>query len=479
MSWKRSSEPMNPSTTEPHDDKRAVSIARQGVVDQVQGRANFVHQCRKDGIHASMAPITFEQLIKPDQRSASFGPLVPPEQRLQMAQESLSHFDLVDSAGAQTSQSFERLRTLFTYGLLCYELFTVVDDLSFLLLEQALGERFVEYYGGRVPMIHKDGPTDEIAVHSFQEVYDALNAGASHRKGWKLRVGTGTEMNFRGSLDELLTWARKVGLLKGQRSRIMERLFVKMRHRVAHPRGYHLLMPNQAALAISDVSAFINQLWGAPRPGNRLYDGPVERLPIAIGWLDGSLTWTAAETLASHPDTRDFTFIIVQGCGRDDGPYWGVSSFDAQVEATSFPADLLWGPCSWSDAIAWVEDQQPEPDQVEYLDRLFMVRVRGNQADMPRRPEVAAGLDDDPNSKWYLVRADFPVDAFVHVRNIAWSAGDAPCADLGECSVCAAATLASGELAAVVEVARSEGIDTTPVTPQDVRVPSRWPTQAT
>jgi hypothetical protein len=431
-------------------------------------------------VHALMETVTFQQLITLDERSGSLGPQMPTEERLQMVQEGLARLDLVDAVGPQTKQSFERLRTLFIYGLLCYDLFTVVDDLSFLLLEQALGERFVEYYRGQVTLVHKDGLTDEIAVHSFQEVYDALNRGGSHRKGWKLRVRPGTDIIFRGSLDHLLSWARKVGLLKGQRSRVMERLLVKMRHRAAHPHGCYLLMPNQAALSIGDLSAFINQLWGAPTRGSRLYDGPVDRVPIAIGWLDGSLTWTRADNLATcHSDTRGFTFIIVQGCDWDEGLYWGITSFDAQVEATSFPTELLWGPGSWSEAVAWVERQHPGRDDVEYLDRPFMVRVHGNQTDIPRRPEVAAGLDNGPGSTWYLIRADYPVDAFVHVRNVAWSAGDTPCAVPGECSVCAAATLAFGELAEVLKVARLHGINTTPITPRDVRVPPRWTAPAT
>ncbi len=209
-----------------------------------------------------MDPIAYEQLITPDERSQAFGPRVSAERWLQMMQDGLGRLDLVGGVGPNTKQSFERLRTLFCYGLLCYDLFTVVDDLSLLLLEQALGERFVEYYGGRVPLVHIDGRTDEIAVHGFQQVYDALSRDGGHRKGWKLRASPGTNMYFRGSLDHLLSWARKVGLLKGQRSRVMERLLVKMRHRVAHPHGYSLTMPGQTAL--SDLSAFINQLWGAP-----------------------------------------------------------------------------------------------------------------------------------------------------------------------------------------------------------------------
>jgi hypothetical protein len=422
----------------------------------------------------AMEIITFQQLITPDKASESFGPLVPPERRLQMAQAELARLDLADVVGPQSRQSFERLRTLFIYGLLCYDLFTVVDDLSFLLLEQALGERFVEYYGGCVPLVDSDGVVDELVVQGFQEVYDAVRGGRQ-RTGWKLRTPPGPDMNFRGSLGDLFRWARRVELLRGQRSRVMEHLFVKMRHRVAHPRGYHLLMPQQAALSISDLSALINQLWGVPTRGSRLYDGPIDRVPIVIGWHKGSLTWMRADTLkGGHPDTRDYTFIVVQGCERDDGLYGGLSSFDTQVENTSFPTDLLWGPGSWSEAVEWIEDRRPGPDDVEYLERPFMVRVHKDQADVPRRPQVAAGLEDEPDTTWYLVRADYPLDAFVHVRNIALFGDESPCAAQGECSVCAATALASGGLAHVLDVGRDAGIDVTPVTPRDVRIPSRW-----
>lgn len=379
---------------------------------------------------------------------------------------------LADAVGPNTRQSFERLRTLFCYGLLCYDLFTIVDDLSLLLMEQALGERFVEYYKGRLPLVYKDGSSDELNVNGFQQVRDALNRGGSHCRGWMLEVSPGTTMYFRASLEQLLSWARIVGLLRGQKSRVMEHLLVKMRHRVAHSHSYHLSMPGLTGLG--DLGAFINQLWGTPTPGSRLYDGPVDRIPIAVGWMGNELTWFAAAQLQPHSDIRNFTFVVIQACDRDDGLYWGIRNFNAQVEATSFPTELLWGPGPWSDAATWLDNQRLEPDYVEYVDRPFMVRVHDGLVDMPRRPGVAAGMGEDSTSKWHLVKADYPADAFVHARNVASSEGGTPCAPLGECSVCAATTLASGSLGAVLAEAHRLGIDTTPVIPADVRIPTLW-----
>lgn len=40
--------------------------------------------------------------------------------------------------GRGTRQSFDHLRTVFAYGVLCYEVFTLVKDHALLVIEQAL-----------------------------------------------------------------------------------------------------------------------------------------------------------------------------------------------------------------------------------------------------------------------------------------------------------------------------------------------------
>jgi hypothetical protein len=62
----------------------------------------------------------------------------------------------------------------------------------------------------------------------------------------------------------------------------------------------------------------------------------------------------------------------------------------------------------------------------------------------PMRPAVAAGLPDDERAGvWHAVRADFPDDAFAHVRGSRdSSAGHAR--RPGDCPACSAEVLGSG-----------------------------------
>jgi hypothetical protein len=53
-----------------------------------------------------------------------------------------------------TRKSFERLRTLYAYGVLCYDLYTVAGDLARLVIEQALRERFLPFYDETVTFVH-------------------------------------------------------------------------------------------------------------------------------------------------------------------------------------------------------------------------------------------------------------------------------------------------------------------------------------
>jgi hypothetical protein len=85
---------------------------------------------------------TFAQLTTLDERSLSFTPLglatggkLSPENAAEFQQRSIVATDLVPAVPEGTRSSFERLRTLHAYGVLCYDLFTVVDDLTWIVLE--------------------------------------------------------------------------------------------------------------------------------------------------------------------------------------------------------------------------------------------------------------------------------------------------------------------------------------------------------
>jgi hypothetical protein len=101
-------------------------------------------------------------------------------------------------------------------------------------------------------------------------------------------------------LDSLLRWARREGLLRGQRNRAREVLFKRFRNYVAHPAGYQLVTPVDAARALRDLAEIINHLWGASTAGGRLYPAPIRRAILAIGWSTDGLTGAAA--MKSTPD---------------------------------------------------------------------------------------------------------------------------------------------------------------------------------
>jgi hypothetical protein len=83
-------------------------------------------------------------------------------------------------------------------------------------------------------------------------------------------------------------------------------------------------------------------------------------------------------------------------------------------------------------------------------------------------------MEAESGDLWHLVCADYPSDAFVHVRNLAQLGTAADCSTTGECPACAVTTWATGDLAVVLAAAQSHGVDVTPETPPDVRVPARW-----
>lgn len=116
-------------------------------------------------------------------------------------------------------------------------------------------------------------------------------------------------------LADLRSWARHVGLLRGQRNRGVERALSNLRNFVAHPTSYHLLDAVQTGRTLSDLAEIINHLWGYPTPGGRLYPAPIRREVVVIAWpTDGDGVDVAlAKGLpdAVDPDDREWQCAIV------------------------------------------------------------------------------------------------------------------------------------------------------------------------
>jgi len=167
-----------------------------------------------------MTPIkTFAQLITPDERTLRFTPLglstggiLKPEYAAEFQQQVIAGCDVHPDVPEDTRNGFERIRTLHSYGILCYEAFTVADDLSWLVMEQAFRERFVTYFNGTIPFVNiKTGNEDSITVQNFEEVYQAVTRGGSYaNRAWCLKLrSNGQPMEFRASFSHLLKWARQ------------------------------------------------------------------------------------------------------------------------------------------------------------------------------------------------------------------------------------------------------------------------------
>jgi len=414
---------------------------------------------------------TIEELTEPDDRSLRFtslgfslaGPL-----RVEDAtayQQDAVAVELVDLVPGGVREAFERIQTCHIYGVLSYDLFTIAYQQALLVIEFALRQRFVEYYlDGGVPLVNDSQEEKRLRVSSFENIYRALHGRDA--KGWKLQLPNGDLMDFRGSYGHLLEWARKVGLLHGQRNRRTERVLRQLRNVAAHPNGHWTITPVDSARRIKDAAEIINRLWGSQTPGGRLYPAPIKREIIAVGWSPSGddlvqfVAWPGREV-----QDESKTYILLRAFERE-----GLLAYDSRFETTYYPADLLWGPGAWQDADAYLSISSPQPDEIEYLDRLFLVRRFEDHVDRPRRPEVALGLGpSDRRGTWYLIRADHPADAYTHVRG---PGGDPnpECALDGPCDACAVTTLAHGSWNEVVEHLDEVSPEVVPM----VCVPSVW-----
>src|SRR5260370_26092839 len=127
-----------------------------------------------------------------------------------------------------------------------------------------------------------------LMARGYQAVHAALveKDGSHHKGDWSVKslVVPGATTRFSGVLPHFFAWARMERLLGGQRSKLFDRILVRMRNRAAHPMSYKLSMPTDSALTIRDVGEFINRLWGARTSGGRIFPEPVKREVVVLGW---------------------------------------------------------------------------------------------------------------------------------------------------------------------------------------------------
>ncbi|MDJ0345041.1 hypothetical protein QMK19_14290 [Streptomyces sp. H10-C2] len=438
---------------------------------------------------------TWDELREADGRTLHFTPhglglgvKMTPESSAEFQQTNVAALELAPAVAKGTRQSFDRLRTVFAYGVLCYDIFTLVSDHALLVIEQALRDRFIDFHEGKVTFVDAAGAPHEVAIERYEQVHDFIESQKKQRrsktgvkeKPWRLRVGAGPEaIDFNGTLHGLKTWARTAGLLRGQRNRGIEQALSTLRNYVAHPTSYHLLGPVEATRMLSDLCEIINHLWGCNTPGGRLYPAPLRRSVAAIAWSkEHGISVTAVENLRDESEFDEFwEFSIIRAVfefgSRITDP--ALAQFDSLHEATWYPVDLLWGPGSRQDGIAWLDANDPQPDEFDYLDRVFAIRHNNGELYLPMRPSIAAALPiDEQAGRWFAVRSDLPTAAFSHIRK--YLSGTSKCSGRGPCSQCHAETLTSGTYA---EIMRASGARIGIPLPPDVRTPfadrRSWP----
>lgn len=437
---------------------------------------------------------SLEELQTPDRTALIFTPFglggpMPAERSAEFLQRMVADCELASDVAEGARREFDRLQRLFAYGLLDYDIFTVVDDRALLVMEQALRERFLQWCAGTVTFEDANGfePPRTEAVGTYDDVLAAVKKlGRRNRRRsrqqpspqWQLKVGS-TLIDFNGMLAGLRAWARAAGLLRGQRTRGIEHAQSNLRNAVAHPTGYHRTMPVETARTLHDLAELVNQLWGHPTPGGRLYPAPVERDIVVMAWNDeGSVHMAQADALRDDTGADGYLYLLIRSVSRPGSRYedahW--AEFDARFETTQFPADYLWGPGSRSDALAWLNAEQPKGDTVDYVDRVFMLREHDGHLYPPMHPEVAAGLTEaERHGTWHTVRADFPEHAFAHVRGPNGSHNAH--ARTGDCRNCPAHQLGSGNHEQALQAAEDAIGVIVPRRPPAVGIPDSlfWP----
>ena len=226
---------------------------------------------------------------------------------------------------------------------------------------------------------------------------------------------------------------------------------MRFRNVTAHS-YYHLEMPDDATAEIFHLAELINQLWGAPG------GTPVRREAVAIAWTDTAVTYGLADGFQIRermPSDASCAVLLADPHDLSLG-----NSFDAQYEMTARPFDFLWGPGAWSEATKWLKRQQPAWDEVPTLDRLFLLRYHDKRLYMPRSVGLTATLDEaHKTGKWYLLRADYPLDAFRHQQHVLMTASGH--ATVGFCRECPAESIASGTWQEIIDYCAAAGVDVT------------------
>ncbi|MDG4834196.1 hypothetical protein O7627_33570 [Solwaraspora sp. WMMD1047] len=410
----------------------------------------------------------FAELAQADERALLFSPyglggMLDRDDALAFQRALIADAVLTDTVPPGLRNSFERLRQKHALGVIDYEQFTEVADAAIGLYEPALRARFAEFYHGQpIPFTDEEGTAQPLISDTYDDIFDWVR-----KRTLLLPQRDGRRVRFNGMLTDLMRWARDQRLLRGQRARRHEDLIIDIRNVLSHTRPYHIRTPVEATVEFRDLAEFINQLWGVATPGGNRYPAPASREIMAIGWspTTGARSIGWAESLNPEEDPS-WHWVLLRAVPDDRD----VERFDSRYATTRWPADYLWGPGPVADAVAWLNSDGPVADEVDMVDRLYLLRQDSNLLYLPQTPEVfAATPPQQRRGRWRLLRADNPNDAFVCVRGLLQ-----PGENHSNCG-CPVQRLASGSWSHVRKKLRLLRPALVPHLPADVRVPTPVP----
>ena len=169
--------------------------------------------------------MSLEDLCTPDRMTLRFSPAglltaaeMRPEASLQYLDKMLAAASLGPSVSEEVKGPFDRLKAVQRYGLFNYGFFTVAATEANLIIELALGVRFVDEYRLGLPLVDRAGQERALLKPStFRDVVLAMGPRGSHphqagsgRQPWVLDG----HPTFNASFNSLLKWAHSTGLFR-------------------------------------------------------------------------------------------------------------------------------------------------------------------------------------------------------------------------------------------------------------------------
>jgi hypothetical protein len=371
------------------------------------------------------------RLQEPDERALVFNPLglggrMPPEQAARFQAATIEPARLAEDVPAGIRDYWDRVRLLHQHGVLEYEFFSAAADLALLALEGALRRRFVDFYDGRIPVVRRRGPTKGaqavLLVRLFEQIWDGA-------REWDLATPGESQRPLPTSLGSLLAWARRVKLLPGRRSRRVDQSLVKLRNWAAHPDDYSLDYPPSVARGLCQIAEYINMLWGHPSPDGRTFRTRVHRRPRVVGISptgDASVELRPEQVATLAAEYHEHSFTVLLAADEEmhltqpgTGPTSGLELIHKTgFQETQFPCEQLFVG-NWTELNTAVEagTLDGREDDVEWLDRVFLVRECDGNIDHPCSPTDLLTVEGHLPGRWWSIVADGPWDAYAHVRD--------------------------------------------------------------